>query len=914
MGEEYEVVISGVGGKFPEADQIDELKEKLMNKCNLVTVDDRRWQQGVNGTPPALGKARDVEKFDSAFFGIHHRLSNFMDPQNRHILERSFEAIIDSGYNPNSLKGGNIGVYIATSLNETEYFLITQKIHDGFGPSQTVHSGWECGIEVLTLAAKQIRDGQIEAALIGVPNLHMFSQVAMNSATMGFLTFEKNAKPFDVNANGYIQSEAVVILFLQRKQDARRIYATVVHSNTCPFGLRNAPFTHCPEQPIVSFLKEFYLECQVDPKSVNFVEADGCAIKENDLTELKALSQVIGKDETSSLLVGSVKGNVGHTEAAASLVGVVKAIIALDSGIIPSTIMFKVPHLQMPEKIKCKIGDQDKMWTPYIVCTNCSVYLRGWVKGTQKRRLCHLVHQWFWLESKDHIVSENVPLVGDLVAVNSLSFTGGLGHALLKQNPKEKFTSSNSNNIIPRLLLVSARNAAGAEKIIQKVSNMPLDYEFVSLVNDVHLSEIPGHLYRTYVVHSGNVGKTISEFAETKSKKSQVWFVFSGMGSQWPGMGRGLLNLKVFADSIAKCDKVLAPRGIDIYKILTDDNPNAFDNILNCFVGIACMQVALVDLLYSIGIKPDGIIGHSVGEFGCAYADGCFTAEQMVLASYARGQASLDTKLIHGTMAAVGIGYRNIKDRLPPGIEVACHNSSESCTISGPTNDVKTFVDKLSQEGIFARLVNSGNIAYHSQYISPAGPKLLSYMKKVVPESKPRSPRWISSSVPYNEWNKPMAQYSSPEYHTNNLLSPVLFEEACKHIPIDAICIEIAPHGLLQAIIRRSLKNCIHIPLTLRNSTCSITYLLSAIGKLYLNNLHPDVNAIFPKVEYPVSRETPSLASLVTWDHSENWTYGEKYRNIKYGNTVYLLVDARSFIMFSSIVHSSYDMGVLGNL
>lgn len=138
-----------------------------------------------------------------------------------------------------------------------------------------------------------------------------------------------------------------------------------------------------------------------------------------------------------------------------------------------------------------------------------------------------------------------------------------------------------------------------------------------------------------------------------------------------------------------------------------------------------------MDVLKSIDIFPDGIVGHSVGELGCAYADGCFTAEQMILAAYARGRASIETKLIDGMMAAIGLGYNDIKDRLPDDIEVACHNSSNSSTLSGPTASVNKFVEQLKSEGIFAKVVNVSNIAYHSQYIKPAAPILLKYLKEV---------------------------------------------------------------------------------------------------------------------------------------------------------------------------------------
>nr|CAD7202531.1 unnamed protein product [Timema douglasi] len=251
------------------------------------------------------------------------------------------------------------------------------------------------------------------------------------------------------------------------------------------------------------------------------------------------------------------------------------------------------------------------------------------------------------------------------------------------------------------------------------------------------------------------------------------------------------------------------------------------------------------------------------------------------------------------------LGYKDVKDLCPPEIDVACHNSSSSSTISGPEEIVKTFVKQLQKDNIFARAVNVANIAYHSRYIRPAAPKLLEYLKKrtiittaslkmiyleafhahlnclgqfrhpafeknLVTDPKPRSSKWISSSVPESEWETPLAKYSSAEYHTNNLLSPVLFEEATKCIPNNAIVIEIAPHGLLQAIIKKSLAlKGHHIPLALRGHTNSTEFLLAAVGKLYMAGLLPKVSNLYLPVQYPVSRGTASLSSLVTWNHED---------------------------------------------
>jgi len=165
---------------------------------------------------------------------------------------------------------------------------------------------------------------------------------------------------------------------------------------------------------------------------------------------------------------------------------------------------------------------------------------------------------------------------------------------------------------------------------------------------------------------------------------------------------------------------------------------------------------------------------------------------------------------------------------------------------------------------IFAKEVACSNIAYHSRYIAPAGPKLLAYLSKIIVDPKPRSRKWVSTSVPRSKWFTASAKLSSAEYHTNNLLNPVLFEETARMIPKDAITIEIAPHGLLQAILRRSLNPSItNIGLTLRGHGDNAEVFLQGIGKLYNAGLQPNIIKLYPRIEYPVSRGTPMISPSI---------------------------------------------------
>ncbi|KAF2899281.1 hypothetical protein ILUMI_06894 [Ignelater luminosus] len=243
------------------------------------------------------------------------------------------------------------------------------------------------------------------------------------------------------------------------------------------------------------------------------------------------------------------------------------------------------------------------------------------------------------------------------------------------------------------------------------------------------------------------------------------------------------------------------------------------------------------------------------------------------MAAYFRGKTILESKLAEGSMAVVRLSWEECKRRCPPEIVAACHNSLDSVTISGPPHAVKEFIAQLKSEKIFVKAVKTAGNAFHSKYIADAGPRFKKALEEIIPNPKPRSHRWVSSSIAEADWNTPLAQFSSAAYHTNNALSPVLFYEAIQHIPDNAIAIEVAPHGLLQTILKRTLPaNVTNISLLNRDSTDNVKFLLSSIGKIYNAGGQPKIANLYEPVSFPVGRGTPMINSLIEWDHSENWT------------------------------------------
>ncbi|GJQ69352.1 hypothetical protein Trydic_g6479 [Trypoxylus dichotomus] len=838
-----DIVISGMAGLFPKSANISEFQKNLFSNEILLGS---RWKEGERGVTSKLGVFNDADKFDAAFFGIHRNQCAYMDPMQRLLLERTFEALADAGVSPQTLRGRKVGVFIAAGVGENDNIFYESIINglgvtghsrammanrisywlDLKGSSCTYDSNWIGGIEVLALGADAIRYGRCESVIIGAANLALNAEVSWLYKDMGLLSDDGSTRAFDIDACGYARADGVAIMYLQKAGAANRIYASIVHAATIYDGARDSPLLGIEEAGMTEFIDKFYQDCKVDPGDIEYVEAFGCGIKERDEVELKSLENVYCKNRQRPLLIGAMKPQTGHSEACDNLMAVAKVLIAFETQQIPATLQHKNPNPNIP----------------------------GLFNGNIK------------------VVTENTPWQGDLAAVNGVGVTSSYAHVLLRANPKKKKIIEDD---IPKLVVASTRTEDGIQKILNTLQTDPnIDKEYIGLTHKLFSKTVPGHLYRGYTI-LGKSDVPKPEFEHFPGNKRPIWFVYSGMGSQWVGMGVELMKLPIFAESIMKSHKTLLPKGIDLLNIITTNDPHIFDSILHSFVGIAAIQIALTDILKALGVVPDGIVGHSVGELGCAYGDDCLTAEQMILCSYSRGKASLEVKLIRGMMAAIGVGYNEAKDKIPPSIEVACHNSKDNCTLSGPTEDMEVYVKQLQEQGIFARLVNVSNIAYHSKYIKPAAPKLLEYLRQIIPDPKPRSSKWISTSAPESKWNTEEARLCSAQYHTNNLLGSVLFEEGTRYIPDDAVAIEIAPHGLLQAILKRSLKGtCTNIPLTQRGNKNAVQFLMNAIGKMYNVGIDVDLSAIYPPIEFPISRGTSSLTPLVHWEHSEKWRIG----------------------------------------
>ncbi|XP_055376639.1 fatty acid synthase [Condylostylus longicornis] len=853
-----EVCITGVSGRFPESSNIAEFRKNLFDGVDMVNDEPRRWDKGIYDLPERMGKIKDEDlaNFDEQFFGVHHKQADYMDPQVRMLLEVCYEAIFDSGVNPQELRGTRTGVYIGASNSETEqYFCANPDRVNGYGlvgccramfgnrvsfcfdlkgPSFAIDTACSSSILALDRAFADIKSGVTDAALVAGCNVNFKPMNSLQFKRLNMLSSHGTCKAFDVDGSGYVRSEAVGAIFLQKSKDARRIYSTILNVRTNTDGYKEEGITYPDGKMQNQLIRETCEEIGLNPQDVSYIEAHGTGTKVGDPQEVNSIADFFCKDRTTPLLIGSVKSNMGHSEPASGICSIAKILIAMEAGVIPANLHYKTP--------------------------NPNLY--GIMEGKLK------------------VVDKNMPWNGGIVAMNSFGFGGANGHVILKSNPKPKMVSPKEGPA--KLVICSGRTSDAVQKLLDEANENKYDEEYIGMLNEIHKINIPQHKVRGYAVLNDK-GTGMREVLDGVSDKRPVWFVYTGMGSQWAHMANDLMKFDVFRESIYRLAEVLRPMNVELIDILTKHDDKAFDIVLNSFVSIAAMQIALTDLLTSLNICPDGIIGHSVGELGCAYADGCFTPEQTILAAYWRGKSIEDTKLIKGGMAAVGMTWEDLKKTLPPSVIPVCHNSVDSVTISGPEEDTLKVVEKLNADGIFAKSVKSSGYAFHSQYIADAGPKLRKSLDKIIPTPKNRSSRWISTSIPESAWNTPIAKQSSAAYHVNNLLSPVLFYEGLQHIPENAICIEIAPHGLLQAILKRALgPNVSNISLVKRGHENNHEFLLSSIGKFYAVGGQPQVTKLFRAVNFPVGRGTPMLNSAVVWDHSQKW-FVASFRSEKSG-------------------------------
>ncbi|KAM6951887.1 fatty acid synthase [Aplochiton taeniatus] len=843
-----DVVVAGMSGRLPESDNLEEFWQNLFNGVDMVTEDDRRWKPGLYGLPKRNGKLKDIGCFDAAFFGVHPKQAHTMDPQLRLMLEICYEAIVDGGLNPTALRGSKTGVYIGVSGSEAgEAFsrdpeellgysmtgcqraMFANRLSYFFdfnGPSTAIDTACSSSLLALENAFNAIRHGQCDAALVGGVNLLLKPNTSVQFMKLGMLSPEGACKSFDASGNGYCRSEAAVVVLLTKRSAARRIYATVVNAGNNTDGYKEQGVTFPSGEMQQRLVRSLYEESNISPDQVEYIEAHGTGTKVGDPQEVNGIVSVFCQSKRDPLLIGSTKSNMGHPEPASGLAALAKVVLSLEHGVWAPNLHFHSPNTDIPALADGRLRVVDR-----------PMPVRG----------------------------------GGVVGINSFGFGGSNVHVILRPpgvpaSPKEEATPRS----VPRLLQACGRTEEAVGTLLRKGKEHSGDDHFLSLLNEVSGVPTAAMPCRGYALIGSK--DDVSEVLQGQAAPRPLWYICSGMGTQWAGMGRTMMQLPEFRESILRSDEALKQTGLCVSRLLMDADESTFEDTVHAFVGLAAIQIAQIDLLTKLGLQPDGIVGHSVGELACGYADCSLSHNEAILAAYWRGRSIKEANLPAGGMAAVGMTWAECKAQCPQGVVPACHNSEDTVTISGPQEAVSKYVAELKEKGVFAKEVRSAGVAFHSYYMASIAPALLAALKKVIKEPRLRSPRWISTSIPQSEWESPLALYSSADYHVNNLVSPVLFQEGLNMVPDNAVVVEIAPHALLQAILKRSLKpTCCILPLMKRGHANNLDFFLSHVGKIYMNGINVDSNSLQAGLQYPVPVGTPLISPLVQWDHSQRW-------------------------------------------
>ncbi len=685
------------------------------------------------------GFLKDIEGFDSAFFGLTPREAELMDPQQRLLLEVVWEALEHAGIPPLSLAGGDTGVFVGVGSDDYGRRLLedlpgieawtgigsalcaaANRISyalDLHGPSMAVDTACSASLVATHLACQSLRAGESEVALVGGVNLIISPGLSLTLESAGATAPDGRCKPFDASANGYGRGEGGAVLVLKRLSDAERdgdrVLAVVRGSHVSQDGRTNgimAPSGAAQQQ----LLEETLRRSGIPAESVDYVEAHGTGTRLGDPLEAGALGAVYGTGRSADepILVGSVKPNIGHLEAGAGVASLLKAVLALSHGEIP-------PSLNYTE------GNPAIDWggNGLRVVTERT----PWPERGRPRR----------------------------AGVSGFGYGGTIAHVLLEQAPEPAAPAAAAAGAREESALLfphsarsrdALRQSAGelAEWLTGSGKDVPLD----SVGHTLALRR--SHLeHRAAIVASGREDlaaqlriiadgeqsrEAVTGSAPAAGGKGLVW-VFSGHGSQWSGMGRELLaGEPVFAEALDALEPVfLEEIGFSPRQVLADGDFETVDRIQTM---IFAVQIGLAAVWRSYGLSPDAVIGHSVGEIAAAVTAGALSCSDGARLICRRSKL-LRRVAGQGAMAMASLSLEETTERLAGRTDVvaAISASPGSTVVSGDIPAIDALVEEWQAEGVQLRRVAS-DVAFHSPHMDP----LLGELAAAAADLSPREP------------------------------------------------------------------------------------------------------------------------------------------------------------------------------
>ncbi|MCJ1354257.1 MAG: hypothetical protein MMC33_004244 [Icmadophila ericetorum] len=879
---------------------------------------------------------QDIAAFDANFFSIGEGEASAMDPQARIMLEIAYEAFENAGLSVEKVAGTDTSCYIGNfttdyremllrdpdfaplySLSGSGQELISNRIswfYDLRGPSFTLGTACSSSLVALHQACQSIRTGESGMSIVGGSNLLLNPDMFMMLSNMNFLAQDGTCKSFDAKGDGYGRGEGFAAVVLKNLDDAIRdgdpIRAVIRGTGVNQDG-KTKGITVPSATAQANLIRSTYLHAGLDLGNTHYVEAHGTGTKAGDPLELEGISKTLRPFRGQSILVGSVKPNVGHLEATAGLAGLIKAIFILERGLIPPNIHLHDPNPQIPFE-EWKISVPTKLIDfPVHGLRRISVQGFGYGGTNAHVILDDALH--YLAERKVRGVHRTKAALS--TELNHVSHSVELrGKASLKNHSKDGVQIQIEEICQTfRLFVFSAYDREGLDRQKQSFCNYlrsqeagTSEVEEDQLLRDLAftLSEKRSQLaWKTYAIASslnGLLSGLQTKESETPQFRSsgdnRIGFIFTGQGAQWARMGEELNQYPTFRQSILKSDGYLRSALGCTWSAAEEMRRGDAESSINNpeFSQPICtvLQIALVDLLASWNIKPSAIVGHSSGEIAGAYCLGALSREDALKAAYHRGVLSSRMKVlapsVRGAMLAVGASESQaqewIDDISSGDVVVACVNSPSSVTLSGDAFAIDELQAKLQEKKIFARKLKV-ETAYHSPHMDMVSVLYLESLSGIRTQTNGNSRKMYSAVTGCSVESSELGSI----YWVRNLVSPVLFYDAIYDLlrPLQDgrrstensvdILLEIGPHSTLQGAVNQTMKKHgiagITYQSVLKRGRNAVETALDAVGFLAAQNVHVDISQVNEDSDLTYKEPPRPLVNLppYCWNHSRTF-------------------------------------------
>ena len=805
------IAIVGIGCRFPGGPDPSSFWQLLTEGRDAVGPVPAGRRDLLNDKVRWGGFIDGIDQFDPLFFGISPREAVQMDPQQRLILELAWEALEDAGVAPHSLVGSDTGVFMASCWGDYAALAhyrgpdsqITPHtatgMHDGIianrvsyilglqGPSMAIDAACAGSLVSVHVGCQSIWMGESELVLAGGVNLSFVSDYYTAMDAMGALAPDGRCKSFDARANGYVRGEGAGVVVLAPLSVALErdlpVYCLIKGSSSNNDGPSNGMTAPNP-QAQEKMLRTAYQRAGIEPALVDYIECHGSATPLGDPIEANAIGAVLGGDRAEPLRLGSVKSNIGHLEAAAGIVGLVKLALSVRNGVLPPSLHYTAPNPQiMFDEYNLTVQDR----------------LTAWPRRSDARR----------------------------GGVSSFGFGGAICHVAVEELPRPESSL---------LLLAADSREALAERALALreendlraiCSRTPGDGRFRLAATAHDMTELRAQL-EAFGAGATAAGLSTGEIA---GRRPRVAFLFSGNGSQWLGMGRQLLaGMPVFRRSMMKSDRrmrdllgfslvdhLLAPDG-------RIDDMDVFQPLL------FSLQVALADAWRSLGVEPDVVVGQSVGEFAASHIAGALDFEDASRLAAHHGRLLQQLAVGRGDGIVAMTGADVVKQYLTGQLTVSGYNGLNSTLVTGTPQEIDELVQRLTDEGVTNHRVRMGHAPH-----SPLVDHVLAPLRAELADIEPRTTRIPMISTVTGELVD--GAELGPDYWANNLRQEIRVVDALTNLrdhDIDAV-IELSPHPVLLKSVSEILT-ATTLP-SLRRGADEASTLLGSLGALYTAGL-----------------------------------------------------------------------------